>query len=214
MYHQAVTLLIQVFNGCQQSGLEGLIKKPGIQYQLVILFQKDFCQGVRIGSAEQLTGYFIDGKQSDPFIMLGLVGGNFRVQGFWYPVQCDAVVGFHHKFFLQPQLLLKVLELCQKINQFPGNFPQNLQPGKIGLHHRGIGIADIIQPHDLVFDVKVQLPAQKAAQILVDEIIHGVPGCVLVDISGQQGTVPVAFGWRRKGENLVIYGAKGMSIRG
>ena len=103
----------------------------------------------------------------------------------------------HHKFLLQPQLFLKVFQLGQKVDQFHRNRPQALDHAKrlfnIG---KGAGVLHIVQVHDFVLDVEVQLTPQKAAQVLVNEVIGGILCGVVTQVFFQQGALGVLFGRR------------------
>ena len=48
--------------------------------------------------------------------------------------------------------------------------------------------------HDLVLDVEVELAAQEAAEILVDEVVEGIARRVLVELLLEEGTLRVLLG--------------------
>ena len=66
-------------------------------------------------------------------------------------------------------------------NQVQCNSAQSLNQAQV-LFDVGklLCILHVIKVHDFVFDVEVQLTSQKAAQILVDEVV----GCVLGGVAG------------------------------
>ena len=83
---------------------------------------------------------------------------------------------------LQPELLLEVLKLGEEIDDLAGDAADDFDLGKILLDARRGLVLHIVQVHDFVLDVEVQLPAQEAAQVLVDEVVEGVAGGVAVQV--------------------------------
>ena len=59
---------------------------------------------------------------------------------------------------------------------------------------RGL-VLDVVQVHDFVLDVEIQLPAQEMPQILVDEIVEGVAGGVAAQVRLQPGVVGFLAVW-------------------
>ena len=59
---------------------------------------------------------------------------------------------------------------------------------------------NIIQVHDFIFNVKIQLPAQEAAEVLVDEIIKLIPGGKFGQVPGQHGARGIIFRRRKFGQ--------------
>ena len=53
---------------------------------------------------------------------------------------------------------------------------------------RGLAL-HVVQVHHFVLDVEVQLPAQKAAEVLVDEVVEGVARGVALEVRLQPGGV-------------------------
>ena len=58
----------------------------------------------------------------------------------------------------------------------------------------GVCVLDIVQIHHFVFDVEIQLAAQKSAQIFMDKVIRAVFGGVVGQVFFQQGAVGVFVG--------------------
>ncbi len=54
----------------------------------------------------------------------------------------------------------------------------------------------IVQVHDFVLDVEVQLALQETTQVFVDEVIGEVLGGVVAQVLFQQGALGVLFGGR------------------
>ena len=117
------------------------------------------------------------------------IANDLRIKGFRHPVEGDAAVALDDEFLLEPEFFLEILQLPQKVNQLPRNPPEHLQQHQIVLHCSDIAVLDVVKIHDLVLDVEIHLPAQKSAQILVDEIIRSVPRGILIQIPGQQHTL-------------------------
>ena len=60
-----------------------------------------------------------------------------------------------------------------------GDAADHLDLAEVLLDFRGRLVFDVVQVHDFVLDVEVEFPPQKAAQVLVDEVVESVPGGVL-----------------------------------
>jgi len=98
--------------------------------------------------------------------------------------------------------------LSQKVDQFARNFAQHPNLGQVAFHSRRIGIFDVIEAHHFILDVKIQLTAEETAQILVDKIIHGVAGRVLIDVLGQHRAFFILLGGRRNCQQTEILGKR------
>ena len=118
--HQSIRLRIQIRDTLQQLEFERIGEMLGIDDQILILPQK--IDGRRVRPAFR----FVDGVHGDPFIDLRLVPDDLRPEGSIDLVQRDAPVGLHHKFLLQPQLFLKILDLGEKINNDLTDAPTRL----------------------------------------------------------------------------------------
>ena len=69
---------------------------------------------------------------------------------------------------------------------FPAMLPDHLDLGEVLLDARRGLVLDVVQVHDFVLDVEVELPAQEAAQVLVDEVVEGVASGVAVEMRLQR----------------------------
>ena len=81
-----------------------------------------------------------------------------------------------------------------------GDGAEGLQPGAEGGPGGFRGVVEVIEVDDFVFDEEVQLPAEEAAEVLVDEIIKGIPGGVVGEMFVEEGAVFFLFGGALGGE--------------
>ncbi|ERS81956.1 hypothetical protein Q671_12560 [Halomonas sp. PBN3] len=65
------------------------------------------------------------------------------------------------------------------------------------LDDQHFSIVDVIQTQDFILDVKIQLAREKATQILMDKIVHGISGCVLLQVLAQQSAALLLVSGRR-----------------
>ena len=91
---------------------------------------------------------------------------------------------------------------------------KHFELGKIGLDRRGFGALDVIEAHDFVLDVEVQLPSEKCPQVFVDEVIHRVPSGVLVYVLCQQGPFLVLLRGRGNGHKPLVFLGTGKAVEG
>ena len=159
MNQQAIALLIEVLNRRHQPCLEAVIEEAGVQHQLVVGLEELDRQRPREPRAVQIGLDFVDGEQPDPLFTLRITGGHFREEFLGNPVDGDAVVGFNNELLLEPELFLEILKLGQKVDQLARDLAQHLDFGQIAFDRRGFCVFNVIEAHDLVLDVEVQLPA-------------------------------------------------------
>ena len=84
---------------------------------------------------------------------------------------------------------MKVLDLSQEFDNLVGDVADDLDLGKVLLHARCGLFLHIVQPHDLVLDIEVELPPEEAAQVFVDEVVEGVPSRVVKQVLVKNGLV-------------------------
>ena len=63
-----------------------------------------------------------------------------------------------------------------------GDAAQHPDLAQVGFSDLEGGIVDVVEEQDFVLDVEVQLAAQEAAQVLVDEVVEGITGGVVVQV--------------------------------
>ena len=56
-----------------------------------------------------------------PFLMLGSVLCNFRVEFFWHSIKCDAVICGKDEFLFEPEAFLEFFDVGNKVNDLSGN---------------------------------------------------------------------------------------------
>src|SRR6185437_11753664 len=88
--------------------------------------------------------------------------------------KCNAVAGLNHKFLLEPEVLLEVLKLSDKVNELVCNIAENTNTRQILLNFGRGSQVDIIKMHHFVLDEEIELPSKEAANILVDKIVESI----------------------------------------
>jgi len=98
-----------------------------------------------------------------PLLALGVVSGDLRVERFRNTVERDAVLCLDNELLFEPELLLEVLQLSDEGDYLAGDATDNLDLGEVLLNASGAIAIYIVQVHDLVLDVEVQLATQERA---------------------------------------------------
>ena len=75
---------------------------------------------------------FVDGHEADPFLALGVAGGDGGVEVFREAVEGDDVVAGGDEFLFEPEFFLEVLDLGEEADDFMGDGAEGLQPGAEG----------------------------------------------------------------------------------
>jgi hypothetical protein len=76
--------------------------------------------------------------------------------------------------------------LREEVDDLAGDPADDLDLGEVLLDAGGGLVLDVVEVHDLVLDVEVQLPAQEAAEVLVDEVVEGVAGGVALEVGSSR----------------------------
>jgi len=187
-----------------------LVETLRVQHEVVVGLEEFDRQRDGVRHLPKILGRnLINSEKADPFFSLGVVGGNFGVQFLRDAVERNAIVHLDDEFLLEPEPLLEVLQLGEEVDQLAGDLPQDFDLCEVLLGLRHIGGLDVVQSHHLVLDVEVQFASQKAAQVLVDEVVHRVAGGVLTDVLCQQRSIR-PFLRRRWGfqDGQVLFGSR------
>src|SRR5581483_9694647 len=91
----------------------------------------------------------------------------------------------------------EVLDLRQEVDELVGDAADGLDLREVLLHAGGRFALDVVDVHHLVLDVEVELAPQEAAQVLVDEVVEGVPRSVVREVLLQERAVRVLLGGPR-----------------
>ena len=174
MKQNAVGLLIYVAYRFEQTRREFGGEIPRVHHQRWVRLQELRLELLAIARGSQIALDLVNRKELYPLRALILVGGDLRVERVGDTADCDAIASLDHKLFLQPQLLLEVLKLGKKVDDLARNHADDLDLGEVLLDARRGFVLHVVQVHDFVLDVEVQLPAEEGPEVLVDEIVEGV----------------------------------------
>ena len=153
----------------------------------------------------QISVNGVNGQQLYPFLPLGLVGGNLAIELLRHPVQGDAPLDFQNEFLLQPELFLEVFKLGQEVNELVPHMAGGAHAHQPTAEPVGVPQGQVLQVQHVGFEVQVQLPPQKAAQILVDEVIKAVLGRVTPNMFGQHGPCRVRLSGCQSGQRQLPF---------
>src|SRR5690606_7074364 len=124
-------------------------------------------------------------------------GDNRGIQALRHAVEREAVMRGGDEFLFQPEFFLEIFQLREKVDQVKRDGAQGLNLAQVLLDgSESFSVLHVIQMHDFVLDVKIQLVAQKTAEIFVNEIIGGVARGVLRQVFFKQGALRVFLGRR------------------
>ena len=91
-----------------------------------------------------------------------------------HTVCCDDVFRLEDKLFLLPQLLLEILDLCQKIDDFLPDLPDHPGPRDVFVQEP-LSFQSLDGDHFRLDEI-IKLFTEECFQVLVDEKIPGVLG--------------------------------------
>ena len=91
------------------------------------------CNGERpaVSWHREVAADLVDCKQSQPLIVLSIVGGDLWVEILGDTVERDAVLSFDYKLFLEPKLFLEIFDLGQKLDDLAGDAADYLDLGEV-----------------------------------------------------------------------------------
>ena len=135
------------------------------------------------------------------FVVRGFLN-QLRGGGFGEFPHRGAPTGAQDEFFLKPNFLLKVFQLCEEVNYLPRQFAQHAHMPEPRLGDRPVGAVQVVQPQHFVFNEEIQFAAQECAQVLMHEIIKVVFGGERRQMFVQQCALFVLFGRHRRGEQF------------
>ena len=96
---------------------------------------------------------------------------------------------FNDKLLLQPQFLLELLNLNQKVDNLSGNHADNFDFREVLRNAQDGLIFYIIKLQDLVFNIEVQFTAEEGAKIFVNEKVKSVPSGISPEMCFQPTVV-------------------------
>ncbi len=157
------------------------------------------------GRVHDRNGLLIDAVERAPFGGLRGAAEHVRPQGRGDEAERQGGAALRHPLLLFPQALLEVLEARQKVDEVapegvhsPGFGEGRLFPGG------GLVREQRVEPHDLVFEVKIEFARQEALQVFVDEIVEVFAGRPGVQ-AAQEAGAPVVVGLQyRPDEGLPV----------
>jgi hypothetical protein len=83
----------------------------------------------------------------------------------------------------QPELLLEILELGEELNNLSGDSADDANLRQVLLDARRLLVLDVVEVHDLILDVEIELATEECAQVLVDEVIERVAGGIPLEMA-------------------------------
>jgi hypothetical protein len=89
-------------------------------------FQKHWRQWRAIAGRGHVALDLINGKELHPFVVLGLIRDNLRVERLRDAADADAPARIDDKFLFQPQLLLEILELRKEVDDLARDIADDL----------------------------------------------------------------------------------------
>ena len=197
MHQHAVGLLVQrsgLPQRRQQAVGEVAVEVARVDHEAGVRLEQLDARRLLPGAAiHQVALDPVHREQSHPFVTLSRVGRDLRQEGIRDAIQGDAPVRLQHQLLLEPELLLKVLQVGQEVDDLAPDATHRPDPRQRPVQPRRVALVQIIRVEHFAVHVQIQLAAQEAAQVLVDEVVEAVAGSVAREVAGQQGAVAVGF---------------------
>ena len=211
VYEQAVGLFVEragIGERVQQAVGEVAVEVARIDDQVRVGLEEIDGRRVAPGciAVGQVAGDLVDGVEVDPLPALGGVGGDLRVEPVGNPVEGDAPVGLQHELLLEPEALLEVLELGEKVDDLAADVTGGPYAGEGPVEAGGVAALDVVEIQDVGVQVEVELAAEEAAEVLVDEVVEAVPGGVALEVLGEQRAVGSGLGGGKRRQQHVPVG--------
>ena len=191
MEQGAVGFVVDVAECFQEPGGEVAVKMAGVDHQRRVGVE-EFRRPQRKLLTEQPSIFLFQFGEVVELFPLGPlrgVGNDFGQEILRDLLDGNAILGLDHELLLEPEGFLEIFELGQEGDNLAGDPADDLDLGEV-LFDAGRGFAlDIVELHDLVLDIKIQFPAQKSAQVFVDEVVKRVAGDVAVQVGTQAAVV-------------------------
>ena len=134
-----------------------------VKNKVFILTQKLYRQWLGISDGRKVALNLMNRIHFPPFGNLSFVFDNFRVEFFVHPIERYTPICINNKLLFQPQFFLKILNLCEKVNNNLTDTLDCLHLGKIAISALLIGSINIIKMNDFALYKKSSSRVKKAA---------------------------------------------------
>ena len=177
--------------------MEVRVEVPGVQHQKRVHFQELDAERLAVARAAvaEITRDLVDGEQVHPLLALRLVGRDLGIERLRYPIQGDTPLRLQHELLLEPEPLLEIFELGEEGDDLVGHVADGTYAGKGAAEPGGISGGEIVQVQDFALEVEVQLTAEEASQVLVDEVVEAVLRRVAFEVLLEHRPAHRWLGW-------------------
>ncbi len=118
MEEEAIVLIVELIEVCQQPVFEVRVEVAGIQNEIRVLLEKIHRERLRIVRIGEVTCDVLNREGALPCLVLRAVMYDFRDT-----VACEAVVGREDKLLFEPEVFLEVFYVGEEVDEFGGFKP-------------------------------------------------------------------------------------------